>query len=79
MNIAACSPRVGGRDRELRGQRRLAGAGGADDQRAGALLDAAAEQRVELGDAARQLGARRRLPVLGGDQARKHLEAAAVG
>ena len=41
----------GRRDAELRGDGRLAGAGAADDQRAGAFLDAAAEQRVELADA----------------------------
>ena len=37
-----------GRGGELRGERRFAGPRGADDQRAGALLDAAAEQRIEL-------------------------------
>ena len=64
---------------ELRRQRRLAGAGGADDQRARALFDAAAEQRVELGDAARQLArASDVLPVLGRDQPREDLEPAAL-
>jgi hypothetical protein len=33
--------------RELRRERRLAGAGGADHERAGAALDAAAQQRVD--------------------------------
>ena len=56
MRRVLAAPR--GRGRELRGQRRLAGARRADDQRARALLDAAAEQRVELRHAARQLAPR---------------------
>ena len=49
MNIAAVRPRAAAVADELRRQRRLAGARGADDEGAGAALDAAAEQRVELG------------------------------
>ena len=45
--------RGGGRD-ELRRQRRLAGAGRAHDERARSSLDAAAQQRVDLGHAAGQ-------------------------
>ena len=51
MNMIDFWPRCRRRDAELRGDRRLAGAGAADDQRAGAFLDAAAEQLVQLGDA----------------------------
>ena len=50
---------LGGRDAELRGDRRLAGAGAADDQRAGAFLDAAAQQRVERRDARMPASSRR--------------------
>ena len=59
---------------ELGRQRRLAGARGADDQRAGAFFDAAAEQRIELRDVARQsCRACVDLPMFGGDQPRKDL------
>ena len=79
MNIAAALAARRGGGRELRRERRLAGAGRADDERARAVLEAAAEQRVERGDAARQLrAAGRRLAVLGGDEAREDLEAAAA-
>ena len=67
----------GRRRHELGGERRLAGPGRADDQRAGAPLEAAAEQRVQLGDAAGELLHRRRRAVLAGDQPRKDLEPAA--
>ena len=63
---------------ELRGQGGLAGSGGAHDQRARAFLDAAAEQRVELRDAAGELRARRSLPMFRGDQPRKDLEPASA-
>ena len=67
----------GGRDAELRGDGRLAGAGAADDQRAGAFFDAAAEQRrrapATLDGSFAALPA---LAVLGRDQPREHLEAA---
>ncbi len=44
---------------ELQGEGALAGAGRTEHERAGALLDAAAQQRIELGHAARHLAARR--------------------
>ena len=55
MNSAACWPRSRPPRANCAAMRRLAGAGGADDQRARALLDAAAQQRVQCRDAARQL------------------------
>ena len=67
----------GRRDAELRGDRRLAGAGAADDQRAGAVFDAAAEQRVERrrgSDAS--FGTLPSAAVFGGDQPREDHEAA---
>ena len=70
---------LGRRRHELRGQRRLAGPGRADDQRAGAALDAAAEQGVQLGDAAGELFHDWGRAVLAGDQARKDLDAPRAG
>src|SRR4029077_12044626 len=61
-----------------RGDRRLAGAGRPLDQRARAALDAAAEQRVERGEATAQGRAIRLLTMLGGDQPRVHFEPAAA-
>ena len=58
-NSAACSPRSDARDDELQREQRLAGAGRPEDQGARAALEPAAEQRVELGDAAGQHIARR--------------------
>ena len=46
-NIAERSPRAAAVHHEVRRQRRLAGAGRADQQRAGAAIQAAAEQRVQ--------------------------------
>ena len=70
-------PARGRRGDELGRERGLAGAGGADDERARALLEPAAEQLVELGNLARQLLARQHLPVLRRDQAREHVQPAA--
>ena len=78
MNIAPIWPRSAAAADELRGQRRLAGARGADEERARALLDAAAQQPVQLGDAAGQLLRRSLLPMLGRDEPRKDLDAAAA-
>ncbi len=71
-------PSTRGGDGELGRQCRFAGSGGANDERAGPFFDAAAEQRVELGDIAAQLGAGGELPVFGGDQSREHLEPAGM-
>ena len=76
MNSAAFSPRCGRRDGELQRQKGLAGAGRSHHQGARAPLDAAAEQRVEFADAAREHIAGEARLVLAGDEARKHLHAA---
>src|SRR5688572_25480753 len=60
------------------GDRRLAGAGCALHQRAGATLEAAADQGVQPGEAALQALAARFGAVLGGDQARIDLQPAAT-
>ena len=65
-----------GRHHEVGRQRRLAGARGADQQRAGAAVEAAAEQRVEGGQAAGDALEAAIAPVFGRDQARKHAQAA---
>src|SRR5262245_55384909 len=67
---------LGGRTRELGGDHRLAGAGRADDEEAGAGLVAAADQRVEALDAAREHATARRRSMLGRDQAREDDHAA---
>ncbi len=48
MNIAACSPRAMAAATNWKMNSALAGAGRAQHQHAGALLDAAAQQVVEL-------------------------------
>jgi len=70
---------VHGGGQELQRQRGLAGAGRPDDERAGAAVEPAAQQTIELGDAAADglligvVGV-----VLGGDQAREDGQAAAA-
>jgi len=67
---------AGGRGRcELAGERGLACAGGADDQRARSFLDAAAQQQIERHDIAAEFFARCRLSVFSGDETGKDLEA----
>src|SRR4051812_16875329 len=60
---------------QQRGDSGFAAAGGADDERARATFDSAAEQCVEPLDATRQLFAAGRLAMLGGDQPRVNLQA----
>src|SRR5690349_17714438 len=67
-----------GLDHEMGRQRGLAGAGLAQHQGAGAALDAAAEQRVELLQAAVQGPARHVAPVFRGHQAREDLHPAGL-
>src|SRR3954452_11540873 len=62
----------------MEGEQRLAAAGRAGDQSAGAALEAAAEDGVQLGDAARHHLAAERLSVLGPGQAREHPHAAGL-
>ena len=62
---------------KLRGERRFSRSRCADDQGAGAALEATAEQLVELGQTAGEPLIDARLAVLGRDQARKHFQAAA--
>src|SRR6185369_146104 len=54
----------------------LAGAGRPKQQCARSLLDAAAEQRIELGDTARRLAADEAGAMLRGDQPREHRDSA---
>ena len=61
---------------ELRGERGLAGARRADQERARAPREPAAQQRVEVSDAAFDRPALGRAPMLGGDQSGKHLQSA---
>ncbi len=67
-------PAAARRRRELRRHGGLPGPGRPDDEGAGPLLDATAQQGVQFRDLAGQAAARRRLTMLGGDQAREHLE-----
>src|SRR5688572_12160353 len=66
----------GGRGSELQRERRFSSAGRPDDQRAGPLLEAATEQRIDLGNAAFHSEASGRGTVLGGNQTRIDLDAA---
>ncbi len=70
-------PLLGRRHHKLRGQRRLSGSGRADDQGAGAVLEAPAEQGVQLGDAAGQLFCDRRQAMLARDEPRKDVDSPA--
>ena len=71
-------PASGCRRGELGGQRRLAGSRRADDQRAGAFFEPAAEQRVQLRDVAGQPDAAGHLSMFGGDEAREDAQPAAL-
>ena len=62
----------------LQGDGRLAGARRADQQRAGAAVDAAAEQRIERRHAAADRLARNGGDVLRRDEAREDVEPAAL-
>ena len=66
-------PALGRRGDKLRRQRRLAGAGRADHERARTAFQAAADQDVQFGQIAGQLRHIGRTAVLAGDQARKDL------
>ena len=75
-NSAAFSPRAIAATTKTMTDQRLSGAGGTEDQRARAGLDAAAEQLVERRDAARHGGAREVRAIFRRHQPRKHIEAA---
>ena len=68
---------VGGRRRELGGDRRLARSRGAHDERAAAAFDATAQKRIQRVQSARQPASRGRAAAVGGDDALEYFEASA--
>ena len=77
-NIAACSPRLTAPATKVSASSDLPVPAGPEDQHARAALDAAAEQRVQLGRFGRQDLALERLAMLGRDQPREDPHAAGV-
>ena len=71
MNIAAFCPRAAAAATNCAASVDLPVPGGADEQRAGAALDAAAQQGIQRRDTAGQLIERRRLAILSRDQPRE--------
>ena len=61
--------------RILEGERRLAAPGGAEEDRTGAVLEAPAHQRIQLGVAGLEEAALLAVVVLGGDEPREDVEA----